>query len=220
MAKANWGGGLGGAASGASAGFSVGGPVGAAVGGTLGLFGGLFGGKKKKKKPKKLSTFDVEQKRLNQLQHQSILGEGPLADLYNYNPQQANAVFDRTIGNPAYRSFREEIAPQITGQFRSGGLQNSSYAADALARRGRDVQENLDAQRMKYLYGLESEARGAKRQAVENLQNRTTFDYAPDQAEQAGGGFGIDKILSSIGGNKNFSDYLQDTTLKYLPGGV
>ncbi len=195
MAKADWGGGASGALSGAATGAVFGGPIGAGIGGLVGGLGGLFGGGRKKKK-KKLSTLDKDQQKLNQIQHQSILGEGPLADLYNYDPQQANSVFDQTIANPAYRGFSEKLAPQITGQFRNQGLQNSSYVGDALSRAGRDVQENLNGRRAEYLYNEQNQARGAKRNAVENLQNRQTFAY--DTAAPKNGGFDINSILQSI----------------------
>lgn len=180
-----------GAISGATAGLGIGGPIGGAIGGLVGGIAGLFG---KKKKKKRVSSFDKRQQQLNEQQHESILGNGPLADLYNYDPEQANAVFDKNVANPAYRKFKEDLAPSITGQFRSQGLQNSSYAGDALAKSARDIQEGLDAKRSEYLYGEQNNARNAKRSAVENLQNRSTFAY--DQNNE--GGFDIDNILKSI----------------------
>jgi len=194
MPKADYAGGFSGAASGASAGASVGGPIGAVIGAVTGGAAGLWGGGKKKKKPKKLSTLDERQQRLNEEQYQSLRGEGPLADLYNYDPEAANAVFDKTRVNPSYRNFREHTAPGVTGQFRSQGLMQSSYAGDALARIARDIQENLDAERSKYLYGEQTDARNAKRGAVENLQNRQTFAYEkPDEKP-----FDISSLLNSI----------------------
>lgn len=180
-----------GAIGGATAGASFG-PIGAGIGGLLGGITGLFGNKKKKKK---ISSFDKNQQRLNEQQHQSILGQGPLADLYNYDPEQANAVFDKSVANPAYRNLREQGIPGVTGQFRSQGLMNSSYAGDAISKLTRDVQESLDAQRSQYLYGEQKDARNAKRNAVENLQNRSTFAY--DTAAN-GSGFDLDTILGSI----------------------
>lgn len=194
MPKADFTSGATGAISGASTGAMLGGPLGAAAGGLIGGVAGLFGGGKKKKK--KRSTLDKKQQALNDNQHSAILGEGPLADLYNYDPEAANNVFDKTIANPAYRKYKENLAPQITGQFRSQGLMNSSYAGDALAKTARDIQENLDAQRSKYLYGEQQDARNAKRQGVENLQNRQTFAY--DTAAPTNGGFNINTILDSI----------------------
>ena len=195
MPKPNWTEGASGAISGGSTGFAMGGPVGGVAGAITGGLGGLFGGGRKKKK-KKISTLDKRQQMLNEQQHQSILGEGPLADLYNYDPEQANSVFDKTIANPAYRKFKEELAPTITGQFRNQGLMNSSYAGDALSRVARDIQEGLDARRSEYMYGQQQSAQNAKRSAVENLQNRQTFAY--DQAAPTNQGFDIGSILGNI----------------------
>lgn len=185
---------LGGASTGASIGSiipGVGTAIGGALGGLVGGIAGLFG----KKKKRKISAFDKKQQRLYDMQHESILGKGPLADLYNYDPEAANAVFDKTVANPAYRKFKEDLAPGITGQFRSQGLMNSSYAGDALAKTARDIQESLDAQRADYIYGEQNNARNAKRQAIENLQNRQTFAYDTSAGSR---GFDINKILGSI----------------------
>jgi hypothetical protein len=207
---ADWTGGATGALGGASTGATIGSvipgvgtAIGAGIGGLIGGVAGLFGGKKKKKK--KASSLDKRQQQLNNMQHDSILGKGPLADLYNYDPEAANAVFDKTVANPAYRKFKEDLAPGITGQFRSQGLMNSSYAGDALAKTARDIQENLDAQRSQYLYGEQNNARNAKRNAVENLQNRQTFAY---DTSASGGGFDINKILGSI--TPEMTDQLAD----------
>ena len=187
---------LGGASTGATLGSvvpGIGTAIGAGVGGLVGGIAGLFGGRKKKKR---ISSFDKRQKELNKQQNQSILGKGPLADLYNYDPEAANAVFDKNIANPAYRKFKEDLAPQITGQFRSQGLMNSSYAGDALSKAARDIQESLDAKRTGFLYGEQQDARNAKRGAVENLQNRQTFAY--DKNASPSRGFDINQILGSI----------------------
>lgn len=176
MVKPNWGSGVSGAISGGVTGSSAGVP-GAIIGAVTGGLTGLFGSGKKKKK-KKLSTLDPLQQQLNESEFEALHNnKGPLADLYNYNPEQANKVFDETIARYANRDFAENKVPQITGQFRSNSLQNSSYTGEALSRAGRDVQESLNAQRNQYLYGLESQNRAAKRNAIENFQNRTTFDY-------------------------------------------
>ncbi len=195
MPKADWTSGASGALSGASTGLAIGGPAGGVIGGLFGGVAGLFGGGKKKKK--KISTLDKKQQKLNDTQYEGILnGEGPLADLYNYDPEAANAVFDKNIANPAYRKFKEDLAPKVTGEFRSNGLMNSSYAGDALSKVARDIQESLDAKRSEYLYGEQKDARNAKRDAVENFQNRETF--AIDTANQGGGGFDISKVLDSL----------------------
>jgi hypothetical protein len=193
MPKPNYTGGATGAISGAATGSAFG-PVGTVAGGIIGGVAGLFGGGSKKKK--KRSTLDKNQQRLNKYQHEGILGKGPLADLYNYNPEEANSVFDKTIANPAYRKFKEELAPGITGQFRSNGLMNSSYAGDALSKIARDIQEGLDAQRSQYLYGEQKDARSAKRNAIENIQGNQTFAY--DKAAPTNSGFDIGSVLKTI----------------------
>lgn len=191
---------LGGASTGASIGSiipGIGTGIGAGVGALAGGVAGLFGGPKKKKK-KKISSLDKRQQKLNTMEHDAILGQGPLADLFNYDPEQANAVFDKNISNPAYRKFKEELAPGITGQFRKQGLMDSSYAGNALSKTARDIQENLDAKRAEYLYGEQNNARTAKRSAIENLQNRQTFAYDRSAGTGNNGGFDINQVLKSI----------------------
>ncbi len=187
-------GGATGALSGAATGASIGGPIGGVAGGLIGGIAGLFGNKKKKKKT--ISSLDPNQQQLNQYQHQGVLGQGPLADLYNYDPEEANAVFDQNVANPAYRNLQEKGIPGITGQFRSQGLQNSSYAGDAIAKLTRDVQETLNGQRSQFLYGERKDSRNARRDAITNLQGNSTFAY--DKSASNNNGFDINRILSSI----------------------
>lgn len=217
---ADWTGGATGALSGASTGATIGSvipgvgtAIGAGIGGLVGGVAGLFGGKKKKKK--KVSSLDKNQQRLNKQQHEAVLGKGPLADLYNYDPEAANAVFDQNIARVAYRDLNEQAIPSVTGQFRSAGLMNSSYAGDAVAKLARDVQENLDAQRTQYLYGEQKDARTAKRSAVENLQNRQTFAY---DKNASGGGFDINKVLGSI--TPEMTDQIANYFKKPATGGI
>lgn len=189
---ADWTSGATGAIGGASAGSAFG-PIGAGVGAVVGGVAGLFGGKKKRRR--RVSSLDKRQQALNEEQYAAIHGEGPLADLYDYDPEAANRVFDENIANPAYRKFQEDVIPGITGQFRSNGLQNSSYVGDAITKLARDVQENLNAKRSQYLYDEQSDSRNARRNAVENYQNRQNFAY--DRSNR-GGGFDINQVLSSI----------------------
>lgn len=185
---------LSGAATGATIGSAVpviGTGIGAAGGAIIGGLSGLFGGKKKKRKT--LSTLDKRQQKLQKKQYEGLLGQGPMADLYNYDPEKANDVFEKTIANPAYRGFQENVIPGITGQFRSAGLMNSSYAGDAISKAGRDVQESLNAQRSKYLYDAQQMARGARREDLNRFQDRETFMYDVGQKP-----FDIQSVLKSI----------------------
>lgn len=208
MARADFSSGVSGAITGASTGFQFGGPIGAGIGGAIGGIGGLFGSKKKKKKT--ISTLDKDQQRLNKIQHQSILGKGPLADLYNYDPEKANAVFEQTRSRPALREFNEKTIPGITGSFRKAGLQNSSYVGDALSKAGRDVQENLDSLRNDYIYKQENQAREAKRSAVDSSLNRQTMGY--DTGYSNNRSFDINSIIKSI------SPSAVDSISKYFKG--
>jgi hypothetical protein len=197
-----------GAVQGASMGGSIGGPPGAVVGSVIGAAKGFFGAKKKKKK--KISTLDKKQQQLNDEQYAALRGEGPLADLYSYDPEAANKVFDENYAKYAYRDLKEKDIPELTGQFRSQGLMQSSYAGDAVGKLIREVQERLGGQRAKYLYDIEQANKEAKRGAVENLQNRQTFAYQKDKPQS--------NPLSGFSAG-DFGD-LQDTILKYAPGGV
>jgi len=193
MAKTNLAGAGSGALGGAGTGFAIGGPIGAGIGGLVGGLAGLFGGGRKKKK--KISTLDKRQQQINESQYQALLGEGPLADLYNYDPKGANEVFNQITARPAQRNFRESTVPGITGAFRKQGLMESSYVGDALSKAGRDVQENLDALRAQALYGEKQGAQNARRNAVENFQNRQTFAY---EKPAPGSNFDIGQVLSGI----------------------
>lgn len=197
---ADWTGGTTGALGGASTGATVGSvipgvgtAIGAGIGGLVGGVAGLFGGKKKKKK--KVSSLDKRQQELNKQQYEAVLGKGPLADLYNYDPEAANAVFDQNQARVAYRDLNEKAIPSVTGQFRNQGLMNSSYAGDAIGRLTRDVQEKLMGERAAFLYGEQQDARNARRNAIEGLQNRQTFAYDTSAGNR---GFDINSVLKSV----------------------
>ncbi len=200
---------LSGAATGATIGSvvpGVGTAIGAVAGGIIGGAAGLFGSKKKKNKNKRKSTFGPEQQALYGDYVNSLRGEGPFSDLYNYDTAGANQNFDLNYSRPAYRNFEENIVPTITGQFRKGNLQNSSYTGQALSRAGRDVQENLDAQRSNMLFQGQQNALGNKQNAIQNILGMNTFDY---QQKQRGGG--IDEILNKVAPQAGewFANYLK-----------
>lgn len=198
---------LGGAAGGGITGASVGsafGPIGAAAGGVVGAVAGLFGSKKKKRK--KIKTLDPQQEGVYNDYVASLRGQGPFSDLYNFDAQGYNNVFDQTVGRPAYRNFQENIIPGITGQYRQGNLMNSSYSGEALSRAGRDVQENLDAQRSANIFAGQQQANQNKMSGIQNVLNMKTFDY------QQPGQSSIDQILNKVGpaAGEWFADYLKD----------
>jgi hypothetical protein len=188
---------LGGAFSGGVGGASTGsifGPIGTAAGGVLGAIGGLFG-KKKKPKQKKLGAFDPQQQALYNDYVQGIRGQGPLSNLYNFDAQGYNNVFDQTIGRPAYRNFQENVIPGITGQFRQGNIMNSSYTGEALARAGRNVQENLDAQRAANVFNGQQQAQQNQANAINSILGMSTFAYQKPQARTPSS---MDQILNTL----------------------
>jgi len=207
MAKYSAGGGVSGAMTGASVG-SIFGPVGTGLGALTGGLFGLFGSKKKKKKPKQMSTLDPQQQALYKDYIASIRGEGPFSGMYNFDDQGYNEVFDKTTSRPAYRNFQENIIPSITGQFRSNNLQNSTYAGEALSRAGRDVQENLDAQRSANIFSGQQQANVNKQNAINNILGSQTFAYSKPGAKTPST---IDQILGSVGpaAGEWFADYLK-----------
>lgn len=206
---------LGSAATGALTGAATGsifGPIGTGVGAVVGGTAGLFGSKKKKKKkPNRISTLDPQQQALYDDSIQGLQGKGQFADLYNFNPEQANAVFDANVSRPAYRNFNENVIPSITGQYRKGNLMNSSYSAEALSRAGRDVQEGLDAQRSAALYQGSQDALNRKTQGIDRLLNTQTFAYENPEDTSPGG---VDQILNKLGPMAGdwFADYLKQNT--------
>ena len=191
MGKADLGGGLGGAASGAGLGFSVGGPVGAAVGGVAGGLLGLFG-RSKKKKPKRISTLDKTQQGLYDKYAQGLQGQGQFADMFNFDSGAATRNFKSMYAQPAYQQFQEEVVPGITGQFRGGNLQNSSYLGGALSKAGTDVQKNLDSQLANMLYQGQNDSVNRRINGINSLLNMQTFAY--QQPQQSAG----DQVFSSL----------------------
>ncbi len=213
MPKTDWGSGISGAASGAAMGSFLG-PVGTAGGAILGGVMGLFGGKKKKKKPKQISTLDPNQQALYKDHMDGLRGQGQFADLYKYDAEGANANFDQNVSRPAYRNFQENIIPGITGQFRSQNLMNSSYTGEALGRAGRNVQENLDAQRSNMIFNGQQNANNNRMNGVQNALNMQTMAYQKPGPQNPST---LDQILGSLG--EHSGQYLADYFSKGSGGG-
>lgn len=181
---------LGGAASGAAVGSvvpGIGTAAGAIGGGLAGLAGGLFSGS-----GGKTSTLDRTQRSLYKQYAQGVQGQGPMADLFNYDQQGATDNFNRNYAQPAYQKFQQEIAPTITGSFRSSNLGNSSYAANALGRAGADVQKNLDNNLQNILYQGQQNSLERRIQALRDILSNQTF--AKNQRQPSA----IDSILGGL----------------------
>lgn len=212
MAKLDFGAGAGGAASGAAIGSSIlpgiGTGIGAVAGGLLGLFG-----RSKKKKPKKISTLDPTQQNLYDKYAQGLQGQGQFADLFNFDSNAARENFNKMYAQPAYQQFQEEVVPDITGQFRGGNLQNSSYLGGALSKAGTDVQKNLDAQLANMLYQGQNDSVSRRINGINNLLNMQTFAY--QQPQQSAG----DQVFNSLldVGGKAAGSYFNN---KFAPSGA
>lgn len=208
-----------GAVTGASLG-SFGGPVGMGVGALVGGIAGLFGSKKKKtKKPKRLSTMSPEQEALHRDTINSLRGQGPFSDLYNYNADAANSNFEQNVAQPAYRNFNENIIPSVTGQFRSNNIGNSSYTGEALSRHGRDIQESLNAARSNMHMQGQQQANQNKISGIQNATNTQTFAYSKPGAQNPNM---MDQILGSVGPEaaKWLLDYMKSSPGTNTPSPV
>lgn len=178
MPKFDFGGSLSGAATGAAAGAPFG-PVGVGVGGVA---GGLLGAYSRSRKRKKRSTLDQTQQGLYDQYAQGIQGQGQFANDFNFNPQQSRDVFNKNVAQPAYQNFQENIVPSITGQFRGGNLQNSSYLGGALSKAGTDVQRNLDAQLSRMMQEGQQSSIERRLGALRDILGMQTFAYERPQA--------------------------------------
>jgi len=186
MVKLSAGGAASGALSGATIGANFGGPWGAAIGGGIGGLAGLLGGADKK--AKQTSTLDPQQRQLlDDYMMAAQKGQGPLADLFGQTDQnQFRGFFERSYANPALERFREEIIPEITGQFRGQGLENSSYLGGALAKEGGKVQRNLDDQFANLQFQQSNQNMQNKRSAIEKILGMQTFAQGQPQKSSVG----------------------------------
>lgn len=179
------------------------GPWGALVGGGLGAIGGFFGDKK----PTERSTFDPRQKQLYEQQSQALQGGGgPLADVYGqYNPQLMKNFYEQAYAQPAYQEFQENIVPTITGQFRQGNLQNSSYLGQSLAKAGTNVQNNLNAQMAQMLYQGQQNQMNRRSGALDSILNLQTHVNERPQPSV------FDNLLKSLSSSAGdmLGDYLK-----------
>ena len=190
MAGFDLGSAFGGGVSGAGAG-SMFWPWGTVAGSILGFLGGGFGGGQSK--PKMKSTLDPEQKKLYGDLNQGVYGSGPLADLFQSDPQALRNMYEETYVNPAMQRFQRQTVPTITGAFRGKGLGGSSYAGNAVAQAGVDVQSGLDAQLAKMLYQSDQDALSRRMSAVDRILGTSTM------AQQPPGSNSINRLIEQFG---------------------
>ncbi len=200
-------------ASGAATGSAFG-PIGTGVGAVAGGLLHIFGrGKKKSRRPKKISTLDKTQEDLYKENARGVNGQGGrFQDLYNFDSKAATENWKKNFADPAYQQFQEEVVPKITGAFRGGNLQNSSYLGGALAKQGGDIQKNLNAHLSNMLYNGQQQSVQNRIKGINDIMNTKTFDWqqpqvgAGDQAIQAlheTGGKALGSYVSNMFNNKS-----------------
>lgn len=179
-----------GAGTGAVYGGMYGGPVGSAIGAGIGGVLSLFRGRRR---PKKKSTLDPEQQRLRQQMLEALeSGTGPLADIYSFNPEELQNLWQKGLVDPSMANWNEEVVPGITGSFRGQNLQNSSYLGSSLSKSGQRLQSDLDAKLAAMLYEGKQSAMNRRGNAYSNLMNQKTFEYQEPQQNE------IDALLSGL----------------------
>lgn len=218
MARFNAGGAASGALAGAATGASIGSVIpgigtgiGAGVGGLIGgASGGFSGGSKK------LSTFDKTQRNLYKQYANGLNGQGSQADLFNFDSNAATQNFNQQYAQPANQNFQENIVPGITGAFRGGNLQNSSYLGGALAKAGTDVQNNLNNNLSDILYRGQQSALDRRLQGLRDILQNSTFAQEQRQPN------GVESILSGLsqGTGQNLGNQFADKYFQKqaLPG--
>lgn len=80
----------------------------------------------------------------------SINGNGPYSDLYNFDQD----TFNKSFVEPAQAKFRNQIAPQIQQQYIASGQQRGTGLDDQLLRAGVD----LDSEINRYMYQAQQDA--------------------------------------------------------------
>lgn len=189
-------GGAAGAASGAATGSAFG-PIGTGIGAVGGGLLGLFSGGRKK--PKKKSTLDKTQQALYKMYTDALMGKGgQFGDLFNFDADKARDIFQKMYADPAYQNFQENIIPGITGSFRGGNLQNSSYLGGALSKAGTDVQKSLDAQLANMIYQGQQDSVNRRISGINNILNLQTQAYVNPSG---GAGDKVFDALLDVGGS-------------------
>lgn len=143
-----------------------------------GLIPGFGKGISNSLKPGKLSSLDKTQQQIYGSYANALMGQGgPLADIYQFDPDALRNMFQQVYAQPAYQSFQENVIPEITGQFRGKNLQNSSYLGGALGKAGTQVQQGLDAQLAQMLYNAQQDTLNRKSKGISDILNMQTFAY-------------------------------------------
>lgn len=144
----------------------------------MGFFDSMINGLGKSLKPSRLSSLDPTQQNMFDLYARALTGEGgPLADIFGFDAEGLRDMFQESYAAPAYQQFQEEVIPGITGQFRGGNLQNSSYLGGALGKAGTDVQNNLNQQLSQMMYQAQQASLDRRQKGLQDILGTQTFAY-------------------------------------------
>lgn len=126
----------------------------------------------KKGKSKQLGTLSKEQKELTNLINKGLLkGKGPLKDLFGEFNQEE---FQKGIGDPAMKQFKEQLLPQLQAKYIAGGQSLGSGQYGGEIREATDLQSRLASLQ----YGAQEEQKNRRqnglntaigKQSVENI---------------------------------------------------
>jgi hypothetical protein len=119
--------------------------------------------------------MDKRQKGLYKEYHRGLQGEGQFANLFNFDEASAMKNFQTSYANPAMKNWQENMVPGITGSFRGGNLQDSSYLGGALAKSGADIQTDLNAKMADMLYSGNQSAMERRLKGLNDILNMQTF---------------------------------------------
>lgn len=130
----------------------------------------------------------------------SLEGNGPYADLYNFDEN----TYQKSFVEPALAQYRNQIAPQIQQQFIAGGQQRGTGLDDQLLRAGID----LDAMLNQYMFQAQEGAQNRKQNALSGIlgagSGGTSGQSVGQAAQQGAAGY-----LSS--------DAFTDTLKSFMP---
>lgn len=169
------------------------------IGALLGGFAGSGGSYKK------VSRFDKDQRDLFSLLKEAIQGGGgPFGDLVSpFDEEAAGERFEQGVARPALDQFREQIIPQITGQFRGQNLGESSYLGQGLSREGSRLESDLAAAKANQLFQGREAGLERRLKALQNYLGTQTFDYMPKTNTLdnilKGAGYGLQAGQSALG---------------------
>lgn len=170
----------------------------AVIGGVSAMASSFLSSKSGRNKETKMQK--TQRKLVDQLL-QSLYGQGPMSDLYNFDQD----IFNKSFVEPAQAKFRNQIAPQIQQKFIAGGQQRSTGLQDTLTRAGVD----LDSEINKYMYQAQQDALNRKQGTINSILSMGAGAPAQQSTGEALAS-GASGYLSSEGFQNSVADIYQN----------